>query len=268
MNRDRAAVSQSGPNSTAGTPLPYEPAVTEMQSPPDPSPEAWIYRADFLSTIIYHHRFARLNGAAIEIYKGDHLQLEHTFQLSHCKLSDIRRTECDVKPPGVNLFKGYVTKQIETKQLVRLTSRDSLPALLTACISAVHQRILGLCCCTGRSSLLLCAGIYPRFAPRCVGHVQYVMKIKINKMHATRPHSKLTLGFDSIDEARAWEKAINVACGWPGVDATSSLRMERSALSEVRSTASSMHTACLRGSHTAPHRYSKMDEVAGALAAV
>jgi hypothetical protein len=88
--------------------------------------EGTIYRADFLTSKIFHVRFGRLNGTAIEVYRGEHLQPEHTFQLVGCKLGYIRASECDVKPQGVNLFKGYVTGQVEKKELVRYSKKDSI----------------------------------------------------------------------------------------------------------------------------------------------
>lgn len=101
--------------------------------------EGTIYRADFLTSKIYHVRWARLNGSALEVYKGEHLQPEHTFQLAGCKLSCIRAAECDVKPQGVNLFKGYVTGQIETKELVRVILLST--ALTSAAIKGLARCI-------------------------------------------------------------------------------------------------------------------------------
>lgn len=101
----------------------------------DRETEGTIYRADFLTSKIYHVRFARLNGTALEVYKGEHLQPEHTFQLIGCKLGSIRPAECEVKPQGVNMFKGYVTGQIETKNLVRKPL-----ALVTATLRSLERR--------------------------------------------------------------------------------------------------------------------------------
>lgn len=98
--------------------------------------EGTIYRADFLTSKIYHIRWARVNGTSLEVYKGEHLQPEHTFQLVGCTLSPIKATECEVKPQGVNLFKGYVTGQIETKDLVRGTFSHQ----------HVSTRSLKICC--------------------------------------------------------------------------------------------------------------------------
>lgn len=78
-----------------------------------------MYRADFLSSRIFHIRFGVLNGHTVEIYKGDHMLLENTFPLAEATISSVHAADCDVKPQGVNMWKGYFDGVIESKGLVR-----------------------------------------------------------------------------------------------------------------------------------------------------
>lgn len=81
--------------------------------------EAWLYRADHLSSKVFHIRYGVLNGLAMEIYKGDHMVLETAFPLTEAKLSSVHSEECDIKPPGINMLKGYFDGSIESQMLVR-----------------------------------------------------------------------------------------------------------------------------------------------------
>lgn len=78
-----------------------------------------MYRADFLSSKVFHVRFGVLNGHTVELYKGDHMLLENTFALAEATISSVQAVDCDVKPQGVNMLKGYFDGVIESKCLVR-----------------------------------------------------------------------------------------------------------------------------------------------------
>lgn len=77
-----------------------------------------MYRADHLSSKVFHIRFGVLNGHILEVYKGDHMLLEHAFPLTDAKVSSVHAEECDIKPQGVNMLKGYFDGSIEPKMLV------------------------------------------------------------------------------------------------------------------------------------------------------
>ena len=180
--------------------------------------EGTIYRADFLTSKIYHVRFARLNGTALEVYRGEHLQPEHTFQLAGCKLSSVKAVECDVKPQGVNLFKGYVTGQIETKDLVRFVLCQQHCTVLPS-----RTRRFGLDC---PDNAHVFGEVFPSVRDSC--SLQHVLKIKLSK---TNSYSKLILGFATPEEASRWFKAINVSSGRQGsIDATQTVRFDRTLL--------------------------------------
>eukprot|EP00892_Ulva_mutabilis_P010433 jgi/Ulvmu1/7762/UM039_0070.1 len=80
-------------------------------------PEAWLYRADHLSSKVFHIRYGVLNGHAVELYKGDHMVLENAFPLTEAKISSVHTEECDVKPQGVSMLMGYFDGSIESKLL-------------------------------------------------------------------------------------------------------------------------------------------------------
>lgn len=123
--------------------------VTTQQAKKDSLPEAWIYRADFLSSKVFHIRFGVLNGNTVELYKGDHMVLENAFPLADAKISSVRAVECDVKPQGVNMLKGYFDGSIESKCLVRhaacpfMTLPSSSQSCQTCCYRAAHLETQG-----------------------------------------------------------------------------------------------------------------------------
>jgi hypothetical protein len=87
------------------------------------SSESWLYRGDYLTSKIMHVRFARLHDDVLEMYKGDHLEIEDAFTLTSARVYQLKEADCEVKPPGVGLLKGYVSGQIESRRLVRAVQR-------------------------------------------------------------------------------------------------------------------------------------------------
>lgn len=192
--------------------------VTTPQVKKDSLPEAWIYRADFLSSKVFHIRFGVLNGNTVELYKGDHMVLENAFPLADAKISSVRAAECDVKPQGVNMLKGYFDGSIESKCLVR---HAACPFMTLPSSSQICQTLSD------------------------VATVQHILRLRVPRTQSIL-HNKLILGFDTQENALFWHGKLSTAI-LTGVSASHqrSTSGDRSSVEQVRTLALLFHDICL-----------------------
>jgi hypothetical protein len=93
---------------------------------PTPVHEGLVYRQDTIASNVVHQRIARLHRdpePALWLFHVKHRDdptalPEFSIQLLGVQASSIRQKTYDVKPPGTNLFKGYITGQMREQQLV------------------------------------------------------------------------------------------------------------------------------------------------------
>jgi hypothetical protein len=94
-----------------------------MATDDGPIREGLVYRQDTIASNVVHQRVGRLYPDRLDLFHVKHQDdedalPEFTIPLTGVQMSGIRDKTYDVKPPGTNLFKGYITGQMKEQQLV------------------------------------------------------------------------------------------------------------------------------------------------------